>query len=641
MYNTPTKPKHHVAALKLNCLIINIKTSDFMKNDSNKSKMLVCLLSCGLLTLGTGCTDNDFDLSKIDTTIGIGGDGLTLPTNSTENIMLDDFLELNNSDLVSIAKVDGMFYKKGDYLFHKEGDKCDPAHPNIDKVVVTSQGINNNFKVAVTVPPSALLSGRKLSKRAKKIDLIKAGGKVAEFEYVGNAPKEIEDLTSAGVSAPVTINVNLSNDLKSFVPKFKELTLQIPSYMHLDITSCSPNSYSYDPKTGKITLTDVSTASNIVIKGEVTTLDFKATPTTNNKLTFVANKKSEGKVNMKGEIETSISFDEINANVTSIPSDLHLSAIMKMDDITITSAKGKFNPDIDLGNLGNIEINDVPDFLTGDDVNVNLHNPLIELEIGSDIAVTGKVSGTIVATFDNGKPNCSVAIPKMTIKPNANTRICICKHREGVDATKYDEVVEVPNLSDIFATIPKTIKFDADASADATQEAEVKLGYPYTITPKYNITAPLAFDAGAKISYTDSFDGWNEDIEDCEFAEGTYIELTADIENKLPAYLDVNADAIDVDGNKMSQNLIEVKVSNSIAASTDGVQAKTTPITITLREKKSGMLKKVDGLEYNIKLAAGEDNNAIVGKNINAYNHTITAKNIKVKLVGKIIADFN
>lgn len=634
MYNNPITTKHHVTVLKLNCLIINIKTSDFMKNDSNKSKMLVCLLSCGLLTLGTGCTDNDFDLSKIDTTIGIGGNGLTLPTNSTENIMLDDFLELNNSDLVSIAD-------NGDYMFHKEGDDCTPAHPNIDKVVVTSQGINNNFKVAVVVPPSALLSGRKLSKRAKKIDLIKAGGKVAEFEYVGNAPKEIEDLTSAGVAAPVTIRVNLSNDLKNFVPKFKELTLQIPSYMHLDITSCSPNSYSYDPKTGKITLKDVNTASDIVIKGEVTTLDFKATPTTNNKLTFVANKKNEGKVNMKGEIETSISFDEINANVTSIPSDLHLSAVMSMDDITITSAKGKFNPDIDLGNLGNIEINDVPDFLTGDEVNVNLHNPVIELKIGSDIAVTGKVSGTIVATFDNGKPNRSVDIPKMTIKPNANTRICICKHKEGVDATNYDEVVEVPNLSDIFATIPKTIKFDADASADATQEAEVKLGHQYTITPKYNITAPLAFDAGANISYTDSFDGWNEDIEDCEFAEGTYIELTADIENKLPAYLDVNADAIDVDGNKMSQDLIEVKVSNSIAASTDGVQAKTTPITITLREKKSGMLKKVDGLKYNIKLAAGEGNDAIVGKTINAYHHTITAKNIKVKLVGKIIADFN
>ena len=633
MYNTPITTKHHVAALKLNCLIINIKTSDFMKNDSNKSKMLVCLLSCGLLTLGTGCTDNDFDLSKIDTTIGIGGDELTLPTNSTENIKLDDFLELNNSDLISIAD-------NGDYMFYKEGDDCDPARPNIDKVIVTSQGINNNFKVAVSVPPSVLLAGRKTAKRVKKIDEIKAGGKVAEFEYIGNTPKDIIELTSAGVSAPVTINVNLSNNLKTLVPKFKTLTLQIPQYMHLSITDCTEKSYDYNPKTGKIILTNVNTASNIVINGLVDVLDFKAATSDNNKLTFVANKNNDGKVNMKGEIETSIVFDEIN-NVTSIPSDMYLSAVMSMGDITIASAKGKFDPEINLGNLGNIEINDVPDFLTGDDVNVNLHNPVIELDIVSDLSVTGKVSGTIVATFDNGKPNRSVDIPMMTIKPNANTRICICKNKKGVDATNYDEVVEVPNLSDIFATIPKTIKFDADAHADATQEAQVKLGHKYTITPKYNITAPLAFDAGANISYTDSFDGWNEDIEDLEFADGTYIEMTADIENKLPANLEANADAIDIEGNKISQDLIEVKVSNSIDASKDGIAAKTTPITITLREKKSGMLKKVDGLEFKIKLAAGEGNDAITGITINAYDHTITAKNIKVKLVGKIIADFN
>lgn len=633
MYNTPITTKHHITALKLNCLIINIKTSDFMKNDSNKSKMLVYLLSCGLLTLGTGCTDNDFDLSKIDTTIGIGGDELILPTNSTENIKLDDFLELNNSDLISIAD-------NGDYMFYKKGDDCDPARPNINEVVVTSQGINNNFKVAVSVPPSALLAGRKTAKRAKKIDEIKAGGKVAEFEYVGNTPKDIIELTSAGVSAPVTINVNLSNDLKTLVPKFKTLMLQIPPYMHLSITECTEKNYDYNPKTGKIILTNVNTASNIVIKGKVDVLDFKAATSDNNKLTFVAKKNNDGKVNMKGEIETSIVFDEIN-NVTSIPSDMYLSAVMSMGDITITSAKGKFDPEIDLGNLGNIKINDVPDFLTGDDVNINLHNPVIELNIVSDLSVTGKVSGTIVATFDNGKPNRSVDIPEMTIKPNANTRICICKNKKGVDATKYNEVVEVPNLSDIFATIPKTIKFDADAHADATQEAEVKLGYQYTITPRYNITAPLAFDAGANISYSDSFDGWNEDIKDMEFADGTYIELTADIENKLPANLEANADAIDIEGNKISQDLIEVKVSNSIDASKDGIAAKTTPITITLREKKSGMLKKVDGLEFKIKLAAGEGNDAIVGKTINAYYHTITAKNIKVKLVGKIIADFN
>lgn len=107
-------------------------------------------------------------------------------------------------------------------------------------------------------------------------------------------------------------------------------------------------------------------------------------------------------------------------------------------------------------------------------------------------------------------------------------------------------------------------------------------------------------------------------------------------------YLKLSSNAIDVDGNEIAKELIEVKVSNMIEASTYGTTAKTTPVTITISEKKKGMLKKVDGLTFKIEVAADDNgNNPIVGKTINAYNHTITAKNIKVKLVGKIIADFN
>lgn len=606
-----------------------------MKSDINKSKMLVCLLSCGMLTLGTGCTDNDFDLSKIDTTIGIGGNELTLPTNSTENIMLDDVLELNNSDLVYIAE-------NGDYMFKKEGDDCAPAHPLVDKVDVSQTNIKN-LKIEVTVPSSVLLSARKSPNRLKKIDEVKSGGKVAEFEYVGKTPKEIKEITSAGVSADVVININLTDELKQFIPTFKTLTMQIPSYMHLNVTSCSEKNYSYDKNTGKITLTNVKTASPIYIKGMIDVLDFKTKGTNTSKLTFkpgVGN--ADGTVDMKGEIETSIVFDEVNATAGTIPTNMYLSAKMTMGKITINSAKGKFDPEIDLGDLGNIEINDVPDFLTGDDVHVNLYNPVLELEINSDIAIAGTLKGNIVAKDKNNKTIAQVAIPTMNIKPNATTRICICKYPDDVNKSKYDEVKKVDNLSDILATIPKTIQFEADANADATKEAEIKLGHQYTITPKYNVSAPLAFDAGAQITYRDTLDGWNDDIKDCELAEGSYIELMSDIENKLPAYLKLSSNAIDVDGNEIAKELIEVKVSNMIEASTDGTIAKTTPVTITISEKKKGMLKKVDGLTFKIEVAADDNgNNPIVGKTINAYNHTITAKNIKVKLVGKIIADFN
>ena len=54
-----------------------------------------------------------------------------------------------------------------------------------------------------------------------------------------------------------------------------------------------------------------------------------------------------------------------------------------------------------------------------------------------------------------------------------------------------------------------------------------------------------------------------------------------------------------------------------------------------------GALKTVDGLVFRIAAASGKGSEAIVGKTINAYKHTLTARNIKVKLVGKIIADLN
>ena len=76
-------------------------------------------------------------------------------------------------------------------------------------------------------------------------------------------------------------------------------------------------------------------------------------------------------------------------------------------------------------------------------------------------------------------------------------------------------------------------------------------------------------------------------------------------------------------------------------ASADGETAVTTPVRIQLSEGEKSALKTVDGLVFRIAAASGKGSEAIVGKTINAYKHTLTARNIKVKLVGKIIADLN
>ncbi len=602
-----------------------------MNKGINKSRIVACMLAAGFLAVGSGCTDSDFDLSNIDQTIGIGGDGLQLPTNSTENIVLDDLLDLNNSDFISIAE-------NGDYMFSKQSDDVKPSHPSIDEVLVKEAKVNNNFKIEI--PESSLMQTRRKSAGHTKLSkTASVEGEASEFKYRGNVPYEIRDLISAKTASDINIDVNVTAELKKVIPTFKTMIVTIPSYLKLNIGKCSPSQPEYDAEKGIITFHNISSSAKINIKANISSLDFSTPPPT---VVFTPGVLgADGSIDFDGAVLLGITFDEVNKEGNSLQN-LYMSAKMTMGAIRVTEATGKFKPNLDLEDLGNVNINNVPDFLTDYDVTVNLYNPVIELTATSDIDVAGVATATLIAEDERGNEMAKVEIRGLNIKPNGTTRLCICKHKEGIDETKYDQVKVVSNLSDIVKKIPHRINCKAEVDADTYRKGTVKLGKKYTIDADVHMSAPLAFDEGAQIVYTDTIDGWNEDIDKFSFAEGAYIEMTTEVENKMPAYLNVSAFAIDVNGKEIPQHRIRVDVSNSVKASEDGEKAVVTPVTIKLRENEKGALKTVDGIVFRVTAAAGEkDAQTIVGKTINAYKHTLTARNIKVRLVGKIIADFN
>lgn len=602
-----------------------------MNKGINKSRIVACMLAAGFLAVGSGCTDSDFDLSNIDQTIGIGGDGLQLPTNSTENIVLDDLLDLNNSDFISIAE-------NGDYMFSKQSDDVKPSHPSIDEVLVKEAKVNNNFKIEI--PESSLMQTRRKSAGHTKLSkTASVEGEASEFKYRGNVPFEIRELISAKTAAEINIDVNVTAELKKVIPTFKTMTVTIPSYLKLNIGKCSPSQPEYDAEKGIITFHNISSSAKINIKANISSLDFSTPPPT---VVFTPGVLgADGSIDFDGTVLLGITFDEVNKEGNSLQN-LYMSAKMTMGAIRVTEATGKFKPNLDLEDLGNVNINNVPDFLTDYDVTINLYNPVIELTATSDIDVAGVATATLIAEDERGNEMAKVEIRGLNIKPNGTTRLCICKHKEGIDETKYDQVKVVSNLSDIVRKIPHRINCKAEVDADTYRKGTVKLGKEYTIDADVYMKAPLAFDEGAQIVYTDTIDGWNEDIDKFSFAEGAYIEMTTEVENKMPAYLNVSAFAIDVNGKEIPQHRIRVDVSNSVKASEDGEKAVVTPVTIKLRENEKGALKTVDGIVFRVTAAAGEkDAQTIIGKTINAYKHTLTARNIKVRLVGKIIADFN
>ena len=589
------------------------------KKQMKASLLLVSLLTAGFLV--TGCTNDDYDFDQIDATMGFGGGELEIPASSTMNIPLSDILELEENGSVKIAA-------NGDYLFQLTGTDATTASPQISPIHLTSRSYNHT----ITLRTSSAAKGT----RAAGTHLSFVSPMQQMFVYNGT-DAAVKSLKSAEVADEIVLKINLTlGGLSSAINTIDKATINLPGY--LQISSVNGNGNGVPMVNGsKITVENVSTSRNLQLTIKAKKLDF-------------ANQDDYGKVVIdNGSITMDGYFDlGIEAHVTGVPtSALSIGANVTVNDITLKSATGIFDPEINITSLGDVAVTGVPDFLSEDGVRADLDNPQIILSIKNDMDAAAKVSAKVIST-KNGQNLATVQLPEMHIYKTTVTpvtKICICRHKTPELTAQYGaaNVYEVSNLATLINQhIPDHVQItNVEAKADLSQEMTIEFGNNYKVEPSYEVYAPLAFAEGAVIEYADDFDGWNDDLDELELAEGTYLRLTADAQNLVPATLIVEATPLGVDGTDIS-NQIEVNIKQgTVKASADGVTAVTSPLEIELREKVKGALQKLDGLSYKVKGKASHDGTTVTGINLNSKKHTLKLENIKVKLVGKVIGNFN
>ena len=590
-----------------------------------KKQMKASLLLASLLTLGfslTGCTNDDYDFDQIDATMGFGGGELEIPASSTMNIPLSDILELEENGSVKIAA-------NGDYLFQLTGSDASSASPMISPIVLRG----NSYSKPLTLNANSAAKGT----RAAGTHLSFVSPKQQMFVYNGT-DAAVKSLKSAEVAGEIELKIILTlGGLSSAINKINKATLTLPGY--LEISQVTGNGNGVPMVYGsKITMENVSTSRNLQLTIKAKKLDFEK-------------QDDYGKVviDNNGSIKMDGYFDlGIEADVTRVPtSALTIGAYVNVNDITLKSATGIFDPEINIVSLGDVTVTGVPDFLSEDGVRADLENPQIILSIQNDMDAAAKVSAKVIST-KNGQNLATVQLPEMHIYKTTVTpvtKICICRHKTAELTDQYGaaNVYEVSNLATLINQhIPDHVQItNVEAKADLSQEMTIEFGRNYRIEPSYEIYAPLAFAKDAVIEYADDFDGWNDDLDDLELSEGTYVRLTADAQNLVPATLIVEATPLGLEGTDIS-NLIEVNVKKgTVKASADGVTAVNSPLEIELREKVKGALQKLDGLSYKVKGKASHDGTTVTGINLNSKKHTLKLENIKVKLVGKVIGNFN
>lgn len=575
---------------------------------------LPCLALAGALSL-TGCTDNDYDFNEVDVTVGIGSDGLTLPVNSTAEIKLEDVLELDSSECVVVKD-------NGDYVFELQGDAVEPSHPIIEPITISQDGVVQTSEIIVK---TAATAGEPVR--------VTAEGEAVSFSYSGSKPEEVVSLEHAGVDGSITFTVNFPPELSQAVRRISLMTVTLPSYMELGSVSTTA---AHTVSGNEIVFTNVPTSSSLTVTINLAGLSFNGG---NNATGTIAVNGS--RIDMTGNIQVSMSAT-VDAGASTAGLDgSTITSNLQMPDITINSAYGRFNPQIDLNDLGNTEITGVPDFLTDGNVRLDLYNPQILINVTNDMGIGGTING-ILKAFKDGAQIAWVPVKGIEVKPDGTSDICICRRNDGTGQDLYDQVIEESSLSDLIVTIPDYITFEAEAHADTVTTGYFEFGHEYTVRPAYIVEAPIAFAEDACIVYKDTIDGWHDDIEDFSLSDDSYITMTATIENRVPAYLNLKLSAVDTDGNEMPESDVTVEVSTTVLASADGETPAETPITVTIRQNSEDALSRLDGLLFNIEAGASADGHSpVTGKTLNAKTHTIVARDITVKLVGKIIGDFN
>lgn len=596
-----------------------------MLNHNLKHHLLPsALLVAGFLTL-TGCTNNDYDLNNVDATMGFGSESLVIPNSSTKDIQLKDVLDLKEGGCVVTDAA-------GNYLFQLAGGDVEAAYPNISPIILD---VTNVFDGDISLSNAASTGAK--ARRAPGSSLHLASPKVMMFEYHGN-DKAVKSLNEAKINenengTEISIRLDFSN-ISTAVSNIESATLTLPAY--LSISQVNGNSNGVPTHNGsKVTITNISTARPLELSLKTQKLDFTNNQNDHGRLSI-----NNGAIDLTGYFSIAM-----QCNVTgAMPDNPTIKAKIGVADRTITmnSATGIFDPKINLNSLGEVDVTGLPDFLDDDDVVTDLDNPQILLTVNNNMDVAATVSATVISTKE-GRELARVTLPEMSVAKNGLSKICICRQKTSELNQQYGEanVYAVSNLSTLINRIPDHIKI-VDVNAHAKPEvATIVFGEKYHVKPSYEVNAPLAFGEKANIVYEDSFTGWNDDIDELDLAEETYIEVTANVENKVPAYLTVKAYPVDAQGNKIEDKLL-IEIPDEVAASTDGTTAVTTPITMKITPKVKNSLKQLDGLVFRLEGSAKSANgNKVTGISLNKREHTLKLNDIKVKIVGKIIGDFN
>lgn len=541
----------------------------------------------GMAVVATGCIDDKYDLSDIDTNVRLDVNDLVVPVNIDE-IRLSSIINVKEGERVQI--IDGHYAVVDSGSFTSTGLTIDIVtldHPEIkpsESVIYL-----NDTPGGIPLPGGDYNLGEYDIKSDK-----------SDFEYNdAKLDKSIIDIES--ISAPITLTLNVTVDGISKIASkldFYDVVIQLPA----GFVMTDADGGEYNPDNGELKF------AHRRIFGDTFSLTVSASSVNFHQMGgTIIEKNGERYANIKGNCFVKSGRVQLvadNPDGVVVPEELTMHTIFTLSDIRVDMFTGTVKYDIEGVDIEDITLSDLPKLISQEGTKIRLANPRIYfhvnnpvqeygLSIKSGLTITSYPRQSGMAPLVNSLDNGTFTIG--TGNPNGIYNYCVAPEPDnGISGYENCMPVKFTGLQNVLDTegLPASLGVSLDDPAvPPTRVVNFRLGVPLgDVEGRYKFIAPFQLLEDSKIVYSDVFDGWgSEDLDDLTI---TKLDVDLDITSDLPLAADLTGYPIDAEGNRIDNVSI---VGGVIDAYADHQH-----ITISL----TGAIKGLNGIEFEAILKA-------------------------------------
>lgn len=545
----------------------------------NRQTLTKGVLSIATVSLITGCVDDKYDLTDIDTTSRFTVDNLTVPVNISE-IKLENVISLDDNENISKIEIGG----RECYAISK-GGSIETSDFNIGAIHVNEvQIVPSN--ISVDVPSITSVPGIDIP--VPTLDLPSSPLRSYEFK-MENVDPALKVLTNIKTAEPIKVDVVLSVPQELVAGEsrvtFNNLVIQLPWGLITDVEG-------YDKETGEMNITEIPVDK-----------DGKARFSLNAGGLELGDKGEivNGLLKINGEVGVKSGQINMTLKNVTIPSNVNINVDYSVSSFDLESFSGKIEYRMEGIDIAPISLSGLPDFLDSPETEIRIADPQILISINNPVGKYGLKGQGVINLVSNFKGGFSYEHPSdVFFMEGEHSDLAFCTPKDGYTYVLFNGLGNIlTSGNDQVGGLPESISVNILDIVFAGDVQDFPLGSLGKADGSYDFTAPLGFGEGSKVVYETSVDGWGSD--DLDDVNINRIHLKANCTTNLPVGVNLHVQPIDKNG-----NIIPVK-ENSALFSVDA-KCQNAPVELFL-EGVNGPIHGFDGMSFRAIVSQNEPGN--------------------------------